>query len=274
MKQNNTITPSNIAGTAGKIISLPLILIAVAGLAISSAKQIDTGKRGIRTWWGEITSKEPLSEGLYFYVPVAGNIVEYDCKTQLYAETFATYTKDMQTADINIAINYSLDPNGVVDLHRKIGSTYEQKVLFPAISGGVKDVIGKWDAASLVENRDKAAKQILENLSKELSNSHILLESVAIRNIDYSDTFERSIEAKVVAKQKAEEAKNRTVEVQEEAKQKVLSAEAEAKSMQIRAEALAQNQSLVSYEAVQRWDGKLPVNIYGSAPIPFINAVK
>ena len=78
----------------------------------------------------------------------------------------------------------------------------------------------------------------------------------------------------MVAKQKAEEAKNRTVEVQEEAKQKVLSAEAEAKSMQIRAEALAQNKSLVSYEAVQKWDGKLPVNIYGSAPIPFINAVK
>ena len=44
--------------------------------------------------------------------------------------------------------------------------------------------------------------------------------------------------------------------------------------MQIRAEALNQNKNLVSYEAVQKWDGKLPVNIYGAAPIPFININK
>ena len=249
-------------------------LSVIAFALVNSAKQIDTGERGVRTWWGEITSKEPLSEGLYFFVPIAGNIVEYDCKTQLYNDTFSTYTKDMQTANINIAINYSLDASGVVDLHRKIGTLYEQKVLYPAISAGIKDIIGKWDAASLVENRDVASKQILDNLVEELNGKHIILESVSIRNIDYSDTFERSIEAKVVAKQKAEEAKNLTVEVQEEAKQKVLSAEAEAKSMQIRAEALNQNKNLVSYEAVQKWDGKLPVNIYGAAPIPFININK
>ena len=61
--------------------------------------------------------------------------------------------------------------------------------------------------------------------------------------------------------------------IEEEAKQKVLTAQAEAESMRIRSQAISQNQNLIQYEAVQRWDGKLPVNIYGSAPIPFINAV-
>ena len=28
---------------------------------------------------------------------------------------------------------------------------------------------------------------------------------------------------------------------------------------------------LVSWEAVQKWDGKLPVNMYGSAAVPFID---
>ena len=257
--------------------SLPLILmfLVLAGVMFAScAKQIDTGHRGVRTWWGKITSVEPLPEGLYFYVPIAGDIIEYECRTQLYSDVFATYTKDMQTANVNIAVNYSLDSNGVIDIHKNIGQYYESKDLYTAISSGIKDIIGKWDAASLVENRDKAAQQILEKLSDELVKRHIIPENVSIKNIDYSDTFERSIEAKVVAKQKAEEAKNRTVEVEEEAKQKVLSAEAEAKSMQIRAEALSQNKNLVSYEAVQKWDGKLPVNIYGSAPIPFVGTIK
>ena len=42
--------------------------------------------------------------------------------------------------------------------------------------------------------------------------------------------------------------------------------------MRIRSQALSQNQNLVAYEAVQKWDGKLPVNMYGSAPLPFIDS--
>ena len=65
-------------------------------------------------------------------------------------------------------------------------------------------------------------------------------------------------------------AKNKTVQVQEEAKQKVIAAEAEAKSMAIRAKALSQNKSLVQYEAVQKWDGKMPQYMLGNS-VPFIN---
>ena len=88
--------------------------------------------------------------------------------------------------------------------------------------------------------------------------------------INYSDVFERAIESKVTAEQEALKAKNKTVQVQEEAKQKVIAAEAEAKSMAIRAKALSQNKSLVQYEAVQKWDGKMPQYMMGNS-VPFIN---
>ena len=88
--------------------------------------------------------------------------------------------------------------------------------------------------------------------------------------IKYSSTFEKAIENKVTAEQEALKAKNKTVQVQEEAKQKVISAEAEAKSMAIRVNALTQNKALVEYEAVQKWDGKLPTYNMGGS-IPFIN---
>jgi hypothetical protein len=51
----------------------------------------------------------------------------------------------------------------------------------------------------------------------------------------------------------------------------VIAATAEAQSMKIRADALAQNHKLVSWEAVQKWDGKPPVNMYGSAAVPFVD---
>lgn len=82
--------------------------------------------------------------------------------------------------------------------------------------------------------------------------------------------FERAIESKVTAQQEALKAKNKTVQIQEEAKQKLISAEAEAKSMTIRANALTRNKALVEYEAVQKWDGKLPEYMMGNS-IPFLN---
>ena len=74
-------------------------------------------------------------------------------------------------------------------------------------------------------------------------------------------------------KKKNKKAKNKTVQVQEEARQKVIAAEAEARSMAIRAQALTQNKALVEYEAVKKWDGKLPEYMLGNS-VPFINVTK
>ena len=250
------------------------LFVALLTLTACGAEQVDTGNRGVKTWWGEIVSEKPLEEGLYFYCLFGGNVIEYEGKTQKFTTEIETYTKDIQTSNMKITLNYRLDLDNIISLHREIGQRYEEKVLRPNAEAVIKDVIGKWDAANLVANREKATDEIKKDLSIALSPYYIKVISVSLNNIEYTDAFERAIEAKVVATQKAEEAKNRTAEVQEQAKQKVLAAEAEAKSMAIRSEALSKNQNLVAYEAVQKWDGKLPVNIYGSAPIPFINSVK
>ena len=89
-------------------------------------------------------------------------------------------------------------------------------------------------------------------------------------NTDYSDAFEKAIEDKVIAEQKAQEAVNNTKRITEEANQQVISAKAEAEAMEIKSEALSKNKGLTEYEAVQKWDGKLPQYMLGNS-VPFIN---
>lgn len=89
-------------------------------------------------------------------------------------------------------------------------------------------------------------------------------------NIDYSDKFEGAIEDKVIAEQKAQEAVNNTKRIKEEAEQKLISAKAEAEAMEIKSEALSKNKGLTEYEAVQRWDGRLPQYMLGNS-VPFVN---
>ena len=49
-------------------------------------------------------------------------------------------------------------------------------------------------------------------------------------NLDFDDAYEKAVEAKVVAIQRAAEAKNETVQIEEQAKQTVKTAQAEAEA--------------------------------------------
>ncbi|MBQ7412688.1 MAG: prohibitin family protein [Alphaproteobacteria bacterium] len=246
-------------------------IVVTIGIAASGVTVIDTGYRGVKTRFGKLVG-ETWGEGIHFYNPITTDMHSIDTKVQKHTLRMSAYTKDVQQAELIVSVNSSLDESKVHLLYQNIGMGYKDKVITPQILKAVKDTIGSWEADTLVSNREKAANDILSSLKTGLEPYYIRVQSVVIENIDYSSQFERAIEEKQIATQDAIKAKNRTKQIEEEAQQKVLSAKAEAESMKIRSQALSQNQNLVAYEAVQKWDGKLPVNLYGNAPIPFLQA--
>jgi len=229
---------------------------------------VPTGNRGIKTRFGAVIG-EAKESGFYMKLPFIDVVNRMSVKIEKHSETYSFYTKDIQRAAITLTVNYNLKASKAHDVFRTVGKEWRETLLVPAIKKVSKDVIGKWDAVDLIENRDKAGQMILEQLQLVSDQLNIDFSGVSMENIDYSDVFEDAIEAKVVATQKAIESENKTKQIEEEAKQKVISAQAEAKSMQIKAESLSQNKNLVEYEAVQKWNGVLPTVTGGS--MPFIN---
>ena len=184
-----------------------------------------------------------------------------------------TYTSDVQTAELEYTFTYDLNPESVHILYETVGQDYEAKKLIPVLNDVLKDVIGRWQAQDLVANRDKARVDIVAGLQNRLDKRFFQNITFQFINIDYSEKFEGAIEDKVIAEQKAQEAVNNTKRIKEEAEQKVISAKAEAEAMEIKSEALSKNKGLTEYEAVQKWDGKLPQYMLGGAT-PFINLNK
>ena len=230
---------------------------------------VGPGERGIKIRLGEV-QPESYGEGLHFICPFIQKFKTMDVKTQKNTLTTAVYTKDIQQARITYVINFNVQPDNVNKLFQEVGLDYIGKILTPVVEGTIKDIIGKWNAQDLIANREKATGDILFKLQNQLADNYINVTDFQMTEINYSDVFERAIESKVTAEQEALKAKNKTVQVEEEAKQKVIAAQAEAKSMAIRAQALSQNKSLVQYEAVQKWDGKMPQYMLGNS-MPFIN---
>lgn len=244
-----------------------LVLIAIVGSF--GIKIIDTGHRGIKTVFGKV-EEQSLPEGLYFYNPLTSNIAELDVRETRMEQTTDAYTKDVQNVKISFVINYHPDANQMHTLFKNVGSDWAAKIVPQIVLGRVKEVIGKYEAVQLISQREEAISEIYTGIETKLLDKMITLKNFQVTNVDFNDAFENAVEAKVVAIQQAEEAKNKTVKIKEEADQRIISAKAEAESMRIRSQALQQNRGLVEYEAVQKWDGKLPEMMMGNST-PFIN---
>ena len=230
---------------------------------------VDEGQRGVRLTLGK-ASRDALQPGLVLFVPIVQEVKLLDIRTVKREESTSVYTKDVQQADVKIAVNYRLNEALAVETYERYGLDWVGRIVPQRVHDSTKAALGKWEAVDLIANRDKAAADIKTMLAQSLEGYPIVLEAVSITNIDYTDVFERAIENKVVAIQRSIEAQNNTARIKEESNQKVIAAQAEAESMRIRANALTQNQSLVQYEAVQKWNGILPTYMLGNS-VPFIN---
>jgi regulator of protease activity HflC (stomatin/prohibitin superfamily) len=246
--------------------SLTIMLATSAGCGM---EQVDTGFVGLETRFGKLVG-EPLEPGLHFYNPVTSSISEIEVREQKIEEQEQAFTKDTQNVAVSYAVTFYPDPAKIHGIYTKYGRHWQEKAVAPAVKSSLKDSIGKYIADELVQNRDQAQKAALAELKGSLAEKSVIVTDFNFTNLDFDKAYEAAVEAKVVAIQEAAQAKNQTVQVEEQAKQTVLAAKADAESMRIKTQALAQNKGLVEYEAIQKWDGKLPEIMMGNS-VPIIN---
>ena len=236
-----------------------IILMALMAVSLSACgfQTVDQGNTGVKKTLGKV-DPDPKEPGFYTYSPFMSSMIEMDNHVQKFEAKSNVYTKDVQQADISFALNYALKADHSVWMYSNVGKQWEDTIIPQVINGAMKNVIGKWDAIELVSNRDKAADAIQAQIVAALATYGVSVTGFQLTNVQFQPEFEKAVEAKVIAVQKAEQAKNETVQVQEQANQTVISAKASAEAMKIKSEALSQNQNLVQYEMVQKWNGVLP----------------
>lgn len=256
----------------GKIIGFTILGIIVLCLLWGSFFVVDAGEAAVLSRLGKV-EQFSYQPGVSFKAPLISGVTKFDVRTRTLKEKTSCYTADMQTAELDYTITYNVRKDNVHLLYMLVGKDYEVKKIIPVLNDVIKSNIGRWQAQELVSNRDSARVDVNMDLKAKIDNRFFENITIQFNNIDYSDAFEKSIEAKVIAGQQAEKAINDTRRIKEEADQKVIAAKADAEAMTIKAEALARNKGLTEYEAVQKWDGKLPTYMLGNS-VPMINLGK
>lgn len=253
------------------------IVVFVLILILNPFVMISAGERGVVLNWGAV-SNDVLGEGIHWRVPIQQQVKMMNVKT-VKAETEAiAYSKDTQTVDSKIAINYHLDPNKVNTIYQTIGDnkTIENTLIQPIIKEVFKGIVAKYSAGELLEKREEASAGIKDGLVAKLQEKNVIMENVSIINFDFSDAYEAANEAKQVQQANVLTAQNKLEQVKIEAEQKVATARAEAEAIKIQAEAVTQQggSDYVQLQAIKQWDGKLPTSMIPGGTVPFINLNK
>lgn len=267
---------------SGIVIFLALILL------FGLFRVIDAGSRGVVLRLGSVN--RIMLDGLNWKIPLFERVVEFNVKTQTITydddivamkedknamPSLGGASKDLQLVKLAVVVNWRYLPDKVGEVYARYGSTFFDAVVQPIVRDSLKAASAKFSAEALIARRaefvDEAGKIVKEQFENKTNLA--VFERLNVVDIDFTDEFNKAIEAKVTAEQNALTAKNKLEQVKFEAEQRIAQAKGEAEAIRIQAQAITQQggKDYVSLKSIEKWNGVLPVNLYGSAPIPFIN---
>lgn len=260
-----------------------LFLVGVLfALVFGSIVVIPAGYVGVLLEFGKPVSV--LQEGLHLKIPLVNAVWPVNLQVQKYETEASSASKDLQSVSTTVALNYKLDGDKAIEIYRTLRNDYQERVIAPAVQEAVKASTAKHNAEELITKRPIVRDQIEEKLKQRLSKFGITVIAVSITNFKFSEQFDKAIEQKVVAEQQALKAKFELERQKIEAQKKVVAANATAESKLLEAKAEAEKKRLIadaeaysirkvtealtlpyiSYQQIEKWNGKLPEFLVGS----------
>lgn len=227
----------------------------------SSVTVISAGHRGVVTRMGKVTGRI-LGEGVHMIMPWEIEktwIVEV--RVQKEQVDAAAASQDLQEVKSTLALNYHLQTDEVQWIYQNLGTEYKSRIIDPSIQESFKAVTAQYPVADLLTKRPEVKEKARLILEERLHKNHIIVDDLSIVNFDFSSEFNKAIEQKQVAQQEAERAQY-----------KLDAAKKDAEAIKVQGDALKANPELVNWEAVKKWNGKMPTYLGGSM-MPFIGEI-
>jgi len=281
----------------GRDIGVTVLLVFVA-IAIWPFNSVPTGSRGVVTRFGKIIDIAP--EGMVILPPWEKLALFSIRSERADIEDAAGSTSDTQPVKVSLTVRYSISPNKVAEVYEKYShdgdlSSYVQT----ATQEVFKAVTAKYTAPDLIGKRALVSGDINSALRVKIAQYGAQVINIDMRNFSFSDSYMAAINEKVTQEQLRLGAENKLLTVEAEQKQQVAIAEAhasavkaeadgnayailknataQADALKVQGEAISANPNVLELRRIDvemaranKWDGVLPVQMFGSAPLPFM----
>lgn len=166
-----------------------------------SIRKVDTGEVAVVKYFGD--AREVRTSGTYFDFWIANKYEIYDAKVQDLEITSMAYSKDAQTMDILMTVQYQIDDSRAIQIAKQYGSmTALTNRIMSIATEKAKATLSQYSAMNIIETRANISPEVEKVIKEAIDDEYCVnITTVVLTNIDFSDAFEKTVEDKMIAEQ-------------------------------------------------------------------------
>lgn len=292
-------------GMAGLMTLVVAAFIAVVALALvfMSWRTIDPGYVGIVFDKASHKVTNTLEPGWVLINPFTESVTKYPVSIQTLVmvrqdqegqvagdDSVKVGTREGQTMNVDVGVQYSIDRAEAANLYQTWAGApierIEENLVRQVTRSALNDIASQYGWEEIYgEKRLEYTQKVSTMLTERFGSKHVKFESLNLRGWHLPDNLQKALDQKIAAQQAAEQQSFALKQAEIKAQQDKVQAEGEANAVRARASgeadaikirAAAQADAnkqlsasltpdLIRYQALQTWDGKLPVFSGGGA---------
>jgi regulator of protease activity HflC (stomatin/prohibitin superfamily) len=247
------------------VVIVPLLVL---WFFIFCFRTVNAGQVGIVTRFGEVNRVQESGIAIKMPYPIE-RLEKMEIRVQKEEQDATAATSDLQDVTGKLALNYALDNETALRVYKELGKDYKNRVVIPTLQESFKAASANYTANELITKRPEVKGKAYEIIKERLSKYGIRVVDLNVVDLQYSKAFNDAIEAKQVAQQQAEKAKQDLVRIQVEAEQAITAARGQAEAQRLQRETLTgelvQLKQIESQNrAIDKWNGVFPTTYAGS----------
>lgn len=250
IKNETDIKTVKFAHTCARGVAVVCIVFAFAVIGGSCIYTQDTGEVCVIRNLGGSLADSTSEAGFHIKMPWQ-DVITYDVRNNLinfYGDTdykvdggsyegkqVSINDKSGASANIDIQVNYSLNPDSALNLYSEYGTqeSFVEKYISNDVRAVTREVSGKFDTVTMLTDRSQFTKAVQDALTKKWNKIGLTVEQVSVQDVRYPKSITESYsqaQAAEVAKQKAQN-EQETAKVQAETKKIEAQGEADANAV-------------------------------------------
>lgn len=210
-------------GTKLIVIGVVAVIALVVSLTLINIETIHGNELGIKETWGEGVVNEVLQPKTYFLFPgYSQTVIPYDASSQIFVmndkkhdekgegranDAYLVQSSEGQDMTISMNLRWRIDPKRLVDIHKTVRKSIEEKLIRPVLMRVVKDeatkgtAIVNYSGAGLVALQ-AAIQRFLISTNCELHDRGVIVENFVIEEIKLDPKYIDEIKQKQIATQR------------------------------------------------------------------------
>ena len=223
---------------------------------------VDANHLGVMVQLGTI--KGIMENGIK-YTGIFTHVEQYDLRTR---KVVVDMQGDQSAVDktgqaifgtINVNFKIKADKETITQLYTRVGSDSviaDRLNIDAIIREGFKQATVKYEALEILDKRQEVKDLAIDNIRRNFPSEYFELQNVVVTNIDFSQEFKASIEAKKVAEQNALKEQNQLEVVKFQQQQSLEVIKIETEKLRLQKEQITP--LLIQQQLIAKWNGEYP----------------